>query len=719
METFSINAVGKIRWETEHGRQYIVAPMTLIVPGVLNGSKGPLWYPPTEVKRGVKLWDGIPITKNHPTNPITNEHLSARDYGVLERQGLGFIRKSTFNGKHVAEGWFDAERTKRIDKRIYNALLSGDPLEVSTGLYTENENVRGVAPDGRSYVAIARNYQPDHLAVLPDQTGACSREDGCGVLINREKKWSWKGILKMIRNAFERDSGGRFGEGGEEDPEVLDAKAAQIKAAAKGKGKDAKTVEQAPADSADAQTRVQQQQDKLAKNAHKQQCPECGGDMEDGECMDCGYVENAEAQGKHPKTQQFQGKAKNAAQKGFADLASDDDSEPIEDEDEKIGQGDRMADTRNSNPEGHNQYTDGGGSHDEAVLAGKSAKQAAEKAHQDRSYRRDAAKRTQQDVDTRSQHDSAMAKSEMAGKATDKASTVKGHNEASRAHSEAAVLHREAGNKDAAQAHEHASERHTYAAREMKKTTNEVRNMTRQQMLDSLVTNCAEDADKTALNTVDDGVLQILAANKRRVKTINAAEDGKGIVITFNAKAEGSNADVTTDPATESAQAADETVEDGDDKIAKGDEGTVKPNAKKSFVPAANGKKAPPRTMDELLANASQEDRDIWQSVKNQNTRHKAALVQRLTANCAGDEAKKAAAKVYNGMGVPQLEALANSLPVANTAPPAGWYGAGPSFLGAAGGPEGGKQVQNKKREPLQVLTIATIEAEERAAALA
>jgi hypothetical protein len=31
---------------------------------------------------------------------------------------------------------------------------------------------------------VARNYRPDHLAVLPDQRGACSLTDGCGVMVN-------------------------------------------------------------------------------------------------------------------------------------------------------------------------------------------------------------------------------------------------------------------------------------------------------------------------------------------------------------------------------------------------------------------------------------------------------------------------------------------------------------------------------------------------------
>ena len=37
-----------VRRESLHGRSYLVAPTTLIVPGVLNGSMGPLYYPPED-----------------------------------------------------------------------------------------------------------------------------------------------------------------------------------------------------------------------------------------------------------------------------------------------------------------------------------------------------------------------------------------------------------------------------------------------------------------------------------------------------------------------------------------------------------------------------------------------------------------------------------------------------------------------------------------------
>ena len=52
---------------------------------------------------------------------------------------------------------------------------------------------------GKSYTYIAKNYRPDHLAVLPDNSGACSISDGCGVLVNqRNGKRLRKGLSKPL-----------------------------------------------------------------------------------------------------------------------------------------------------------------------------------------------------------------------------------------------------------------------------------------------------------------------------------------------------------------------------------------------------------------------------------------------------------------------------------------------------------------------------------------
>jgi hypothetical protein len=177
----------KVRKASMGGRDYLVAPLTLIVPGVLNGSKGALYYPPEEVAKDPSMWNNTPIVVNHPTQ--NGVGVSAREPKVMHDYCIGsLMRTRVHNGKLKAEGWFDIENTKRIDPRIYQSLLQGQPMELSTGLFTENEEApAGSHYNGTNYQYIARNYKPDHLAILPDQKGACSMKDGCGMLVDNQE----------------------------------------------------------------------------------------------------------------------------------------------------------------------------------------------------------------------------------------------------------------------------------------------------------------------------------------------------------------------------------------------------------------------------------------------------------------------------------------------------------------------------------------------------
>ena len=75
-------------------------------------------------------------------------------------------------------------------------------MEVSTGLKTYNVEKEGFH-DGVLYKAVARNLRPDHLALLPDQKGAYSIEQGGGLFqTNEEKKAMTKKemVAKLITN---------------------------------------------------------------------------------------------------------------------------------------------------------------------------------------------------------------------------------------------------------------------------------------------------------------------------------------------------------------------------------------------------------------------------------------------------------------------------------------------------------------------------------------
>jgi hypothetical protein len=91
---------------------------------------------------------------------------------------------------------------------VVNRLRAGQPVEVSTGYFADMEATNGVW-NGAAYTGITRNIRPDHLALLPDEVGACSWVDGCGaprVNVKGEKmhvnELELSDRIELVRRAF-------------------------------------------------------------------------------------------------------------------------------------------------------------------------------------------------------------------------------------------------------------------------------------------------------------------------------------------------------------------------------------------------------------------------------------------------------------------------------------------------------------------------------------
>lgn len=175
------------RKEHLNGRDYLVAPASMLVPGILPGSQGALYYPKEEVIKNTRLWNGMPLTLGHPTDNNGNA-VSARNPAILDKFSLGQVFNVTgVNGKLDGEAWFDVDRTSMLAPSLLRKLELQEPFELSTGLFVKTKSVRNGVFKGKRYDGIASNYEPDHLAVLLGQKGACGLNDGCGVLVNKAK----------------------------------------------------------------------------------------------------------------------------------------------------------------------------------------------------------------------------------------------------------------------------------------------------------------------------------------------------------------------------------------------------------------------------------------------------------------------------------------------------------------------------------------------------
>ncbi len=187
LQKITSNFTGVTRYDTMEGRDYLVAPMIMMVAGVHDGSNGPLLYPADEMSKTPAVWNYKPVIVYHPQ--ANGEIVSACDPDILTNRKIGVIMNTTFvDGKLKAEAWLEVDRMKKVDERIIQAIEEKQVMELSTGLFTDNDTEEGEW-NGEAYDGTARNYRPDHLALLPDIKGACSIEDGAGFLrLNEEKK---------------------------------------------------------------------------------------------------------------------------------------------------------------------------------------------------------------------------------------------------------------------------------------------------------------------------------------------------------------------------------------------------------------------------------------------------------------------------------------------------------------------------------------------------
>jgi hypothetical protein len=178
------NSGYRIKSKTYQGKKYLVVPVVMMVEGVHSGSAGPLFHSADELGKFPGSWDGIPVTIGHPS--IDGVNVSANSPEVLESVAVGQVFGTYMEDKKLkAEVWINEEKIVQTSPVALGYIRQGRPLEVSIGAFTEEDATPGVY-NNEPYIAIARNHRPDHLALLPGETGACSWIDGCGIRTNQE-----------------------------------------------------------------------------------------------------------------------------------------------------------------------------------------------------------------------------------------------------------------------------------------------------------------------------------------------------------------------------------------------------------------------------------------------------------------------------------------------------------------------------------------------------
>lgn len=169
------SAHGAVRSEQHQGRSYTVVPVIALKEGVIHAMNSDCdeFVPASELH--VHGWEQKPLFVGHPLvngRPVSGAHPQVASTAV------GFVRHAAVgDGRLTMEAWVD---DAKADDELLDVLRANLGMDVSVGVFTANDDTAG-EHDGKRYESTWRGIRPDHLALLPKDTGACSWEMGCGV----------------------------------------------------------------------------------------------------------------------------------------------------------------------------------------------------------------------------------------------------------------------------------------------------------------------------------------------------------------------------------------------------------------------------------------------------------------------------------------------------------------------------------------------------------
>lgn len=187
------NAVGKVRHEKLNGRDVIIVPSATLPDNVvMNG----ILYGADEIAKSYAGLDRTPAPLGHPS--INGKFVSARD---PEGINIGWIGAWNTNvrqegGRVLLDKVIDVERANQSagGKAVLAAIEAGEPIHTSTGLLCQLEAANAEA----DYKHVARNMVWDHDAILLNEEGAATPDQGVGMMVNAKGE-----TIDVINSALE------------------------------------------------------------------------------------------------------------------------------------------------------------------------------------------------------------------------------------------------------------------------------------------------------------------------------------------------------------------------------------------------------------------------------------------------------------------------------------------------------------------------------------
>lgn len=193
--------VAKVRREKRNGRDVLIVPSaTLPDDVVMNG----IQYPADEIARSFKSLERTPAPLGHPS--INGKFVSARDPEGINLGWIGAWNENVRqeNGRVFLDKVIDVERASQSEggQRVLNAIEKGEAVHTSTGLLCNLEAANGDV----EHKFIARNIEFDHDAILLDEDGAATPEQGVGMMVNSAGE-----EIQVVNSVFSDDADRELG----------------------------------------------------------------------------------------------------------------------------------------------------------------------------------------------------------------------------------------------------------------------------------------------------------------------------------------------------------------------------------------------------------------------------------------------------------------------------------------------------------------------------
>ncbi|HCN98452.1 MAG TPA: DUF2213 domain-containing protein [Leclercia sp.] len=186
-----VNSASNITTENVNGKPHIVVRgITPVVDDIVMNRK---LYPAAEIEKAYNTLERNPMPLGHPK--VDGKHVSARDVQAVNEYHVGawLQNVSHKDGKVTGDMYVNrqyaesSEKGKRLINRL-DEMLAGtnsDPIHISTGLLYSGIAANGESK-GKKYNEIATNMMFDHVAVLLDEPGAGTPDEGVGIFVNAE-----------------------------------------------------------------------------------------------------------------------------------------------------------------------------------------------------------------------------------------------------------------------------------------------------------------------------------------------------------------------------------------------------------------------------------------------------------------------------------------------------------------------------------------------------